>query len=66
MSKHDLVQPFIQTPHQRNLTGMLLAIGATGRHLYEGTVPAAVTAERRRKNRAARSARRTHRKAAQR
>lgn len=55
-----------QTIHQRNATGMLLAIANTGKHLYEGTVSAAVVRERRRKNKAARAARRTHRQAARR
>lgn len=62
MTKLDLSQ----TPHQRNLTGMLLAISATGKHLYEGTVDPAVKADRRTKNKAARTARRTHRQAGQR
>ena len=52
-----------QTVHQRNATEMLLAIARTGKHMYEGSVPDAVKADRRAKNRAARAARRTHRKA---
>jgi hypothetical protein len=55
-----------QTVHQRNATGMLVALANTGKHLYEGTVPAAVKAQRRTKNKAARAARRTHRQAARR
>lgn len=39
-------------------TQMLLAMGALGKPLYEGTVPAAVVAVRRRRNKAARKARR--------
>lgn len=42
-------------------TQMLLAMGATGRKVYEGTVPAAVKAQRRAKNKAARKARRASR-----
>lgn len=44
-------------------TQMLLALGRTGKHIYEGTVPAAEKATRRRRNKAARAARRSHRKA---
>lgn len=51
-------QQTTQTVHQRNATGMLLALANTGRHIYLGTVPGHVKAERRRKNRAARRARR--------
>lgn len=47
--------------HQRNATGMLMALGDTGKHVYPGTVPAAVKARRRAKNRAARKARRAGR-----
>lgn len=50
-----------QTVHQRNATGMLVALADTGKHVYEGTVPAAVKAERRAKNKAARKARRAGR-----
>lgn len=42
-------------------TKMALALAATGKHVYEGTVPAAVKTERRRKNKAARRARRAGR-----
>lgn len=45
-------------------TKMLLALAATGRRVYEGTVPGAVKAKRREQNRAARRARAAHRKAA--
>ena len=55
-----------QTIHQRNATGMLVALAETGKHVYQGTVPAAVVRERRRRNKAARVARRTHRRAARR
>lgn len=50
-----------QTIAQRNSTGMLLALGYKGKHVYEGTVPFAVKAERRRKNKSARIARRAAR-----
>lgn len=52
---------FEQTVEQRNSTGMLVALGAMKKHLYEGTVPAAVVARRRAKNKAARAARRASR-----
>lgn len=45
----------------KDSTKMLLALSRTHRHFYEGTVPAAVKARRRAKNRAARRARRVHR-----
>jgi hypothetical protein len=51
-----------QTIHQRNATGMLVALGALGKHVYGGTVPGHVKAERRRKNKAARIARRAGRR----
>lgn len=51
-----------QTVHQRNTTGMLLALGHLGKHLYEGTVPAATVAKRRAKNKAARAARKASRR----
>lgn len=51
-----------QTVHQRNATGMLVALANTGKHVYLGTVPGAVKAERRRKNKAARIARRAARR----
>jgi hypothetical protein len=53
-----------QSIHQRNATGMLVALANTGKHVYLGTVSGAVKAERRAKNKAARAARRTHRKQA--
>jgi hypothetical protein len=40
---------------------MLFAIGATGKHLYQGTVPGHVKARRRARNKAARRARRAAR-----
>lgn len=43
-------------------TKMLLALGMSGKHLYQGTVPPAIVARRRAKNRAARRARRVHRR----
>ena len=42
-------------------TKMALALAATGKRTYEGTVPAAVVARRRAKNKAARKARRAAR-----
>lgn len=42
-------------------TKMALALAATGRRVYEGTVPASVVARRRAKNRRARVARRAAR-----
>lgn len=42
-------------------TKMALALAATGKRVYEGTVPAAVVARRRAKNKAARLARRAAR-----
>lgn len=51
-----------QTTHQRNATGMLVALGALGKHVYQGTVPAATKADRRAKNKAARAARRAARR----
>lgn len=55
-----------QSIHQRNATEMLVAMGALGKHVYPGSVPASVKAERRTKNKAARAARRTHRRAGRR
>lgn len=43
-------------------TKMLLAMSALGKPIYEGTVPAAVKATRRRRNRAARAARKAARR----
>lgn len=51
-----------QTIHQRNATGMLVALADTGKHVYMGTVPGAVKADRRRKSKAARVARRAARR----
>jgi len=45
----------------RPSTQMLLAISATGKHLYQGTVSGAERADRRRRNKAARKARRANR-----
>lgn len=45
----------------RASTQMLLAMGAIGKPIYEGTVPGHVKARRRRQNRAARAARRAAR-----
>jgi hypothetical protein len=42
-------------------TKMALALAATGRKVYEGTVPDSVIARRRAKNKAARAARRSNR-----
>ena len=50
-----------QTVHQRNATGMLVALADTGKHVYAGTVDPAVKAKRRAKNKAARKARRATR-----
>lgn len=47
-----------QTVEQRNSTGMLLALAATGKHIYQGTVDPVTIAHRRRRNKAARLARR--------
>jgi len=44
-------------------TKMLLALAATGKHIYEGTVSPAVKDVRRRANKASRAARRVSRKA---
>lgn len=43
---------------------ILLALNGSGRHIYEGTVPAAEKARRRAKDKRARAARRIARKAA--
>lgn len=51
----------VQTVHQRNATGMLVALAETGKHVYDGSVPYATKAHRRAKNKAARKARRAHR-----
>lgn len=48
-----------QTLHQRNMTGMAMSLGKL--HVYAGTVPAAVKAARRTRNKAARIARRHNR-----
>jgi hypothetical protein len=41
---------------------MLLALNYSGKHVYEGTVPTAIVAKRRAKNKAARAARRAARR----
>lgn len=46
---------------ERASSQMLVAIADTGKHFYQGTVPAHVKARRRAKNKAARKARRPHR-----
>lgn len=51
-----------QTTRERNNTGMLVALGAMGKHIYEGTVGAATVAKRRAKNKAARKARKAARR----
>jgi len=45
----------------RPSTQMLMAISATGKHLYQGTVPAHIKARRRAANKAARIARKANR-----
>lgn len=52
----------VQTVAQRNSTGMLLALGNLGKHVYQGTVPPALIARRRAKNKAARVARKMARR----
>lgn len=47
-----------QTPYGVQI---LLGLNRTGRHIYEGTVPAATVQRRRTRNKAARKARRSHR-----
>lgn len=59
----DNVTPLDVSKAESPSTKMLLAIAATGKHLYEGTVDPAVKAARRRRNKAARAARRVSRKA---
>lgn len=57
-----LVSALDITEAQRTSTKMLLALPATGRHVYQGTVPPQVKARRRTQNRAARVARRAGRR----
>ena len=45
---------------------ILLALNSSGRHIYEGTVPGVERQRRRAKNKAARQARSSHRRAARR
>jgi hypothetical protein len=56
------MKPFKQTIAQRNSTGMLVALADLGKHVYQGTVPPAVVAQHRVKNKAARIARRAGRR----
>ena len=56
-----MIRRSTQTVHQRNATGMLVALAATGKHIYPGSVPGATKAHRRAKNKRARIARRAHR-----
>lgn len=51
-----------QTVRERNNTGMLVALGAKGKHIYEGTVDRVTVAKRRAKNKAARKARKAARR----
>jgi hypothetical protein len=51
-------EEFAAAEANRPTTQMLLAISATGKHLYQGTVPAHVKARRRAANKVARRARR--------
>lgn len=46
---------------QKERLGLLLALNRSGKHIYEGTVPAHVKAKRRAKNKAARAARKAAR-----
>ncbi|GAB3863291.1 hypothetical protein GCM10028801_30570 [Nocardioides maradonensis] len=48
---------------ERPSTRMLLAIADTGKHLYQGTVPAHVKAKRRARNKVARLSRKANRRA---
>lgn len=57
------VEPLDLSGVQSNGTKMLLALTHQGKHVYEGTVAPAEKDRRRRKNKAARQARRAHRKA---
>lgn len=60
--KNPFRKALAQSPAQRNSTGMLLALGDTGKHVYQGTVPAHVKAKRRAQNKSARVARRAGRR----
>lgn len=57
------VEPLDFSGTKSNGTRMLLALTWLGKHVYEGTVPPAKKDRRRRQNKAARQARRAHRKA---
>lgn len=59
----DSVKPLDVSGAESQSTKMLLALAATGKHIYEGTVAPAVKDARRRANKAARAARRISRKA---
>lgn len=59
----DNVTPLDVSKAESPSTKMLLALAATGKHIYEGTVSPAVVAVRRHRNKAARAARRINRKA---
>ena len=55
--------PRMVTPREVNpSTMMLVALGAKGDHIYEGTVPRAEIDRRRARNKRARHARRVHRR----
>jgi hypothetical protein len=56
-----LITPEEVAHANRPSTGMLLAIGAMGKPMYEGTVPGHVKARRRAANRRARAARKAQR-----
>lgn len=55
------MRKYAQTVHQRNATGMLMAMARHRKPMYEGTVDPVTVAKRRARNKAARRARRAHR-----
>jgi hypothetical protein len=55
------VEDLVPNQFQRRI---LFGLNLTGKHIYAGTVPAAVIARRRARNKAARQARRAGRRAA--
>ena len=61
MNRSKTPEALLTSPEQKRRTAFLLALTAIGKHVYEGTVPAAVVARRRAKNKAARIARRAAR-----
>ena len=61
MKIHSKPESLITTPDEKRRTAFLLAMSATGKHVYGGTVPPAVVARRRASNKAARQARRAGR-----